>query len=848
MSYSRYAGGDIKNLLNEFSTTSCGLSSDEALHRLDIYGYNEPVRKEKVSLVKVILSKFKNPLNIMLIVIALFSLFFGEHISALIIIFMVSISIILGTAQEYRAGKAVEELNALVKTRSTVIRDGKEKDIDLYEVVPGDIVKLEAGDIVAADMRIISCKDLFINQSSLTGESFPIEKTAEPVSKKNISVISLNNLIFMGSSVVSGIAYGLVLKTGKETEFGRISVSLSSKKAKTSFERGINQFTVLMIKLIALLVAGIFCVILLLKRGPFIDALLFSLAVAVGLAPEMLPMLVTINMANGASVMAKKKVIVKKLESIQNFGAMDILCTDKTGTLTMDEIVLERHCNILGSENEHVLKYAYINSSKQSGLRSVMDNAILKHEHLAIPDYKKLDEIPFDFSRKILSVVVDMGKGPVIISKGAPEEIFKRCKYYSLDGDIKPLTKKALLKAQKQYGSLSADGFRVLAVAYRKLKFKETYAKSDEADLVLKGFAAFLDPAKSSALEAIESLNARGVEIKILTGDNEIVTKKICNDVKLRIKGVITEPELERLSDKKLKDAVENNTIFARLTPTQKERIIKALQDNKHTVGYLGDGINDAPSLKTADVGISVNNAVDIAKESASIILLEKNLNVLDNGVIEGRKTFGNIVKYIKMGASSNFGNMLSMAGVTVFLPFLPMLPIQILFNNFLYDLSNVSLPTDTVDEEYLAKPRPWNIKFIRQFVLLMGPLSSIYDFLTYAVMWFLFAGYTQTAHAQALFHTGWFIESLFTQTLVIYIIRTNKIPFIQSMPSKYLLFTTLAVLTGALFVTFSSVGAYLQFTPLPLNYFVILMLMVATYMLLVQKVKNWLIKKYDFV
>jgi P-type Mg2+ transporter len=845
--YKKYASSKAEELFKQFNTSSKGLSEEEAQERLKEYGFNEPARKEKRSIFKSILSKLLNPLIIVLLVIVFFSLFFGEKISAIFVSFMIIISVFLDFFQEYKSGREVEKLNALVKTKVLVIRNGNQKEIDIKEIVPGDIVDLYAGDIIPADLRILSCKDLFINQASLTGESFPVEKTQNQITPKRESIIELTNIAFMGSSVESGTAIGLVVSTGVSTQFGEISKTISSSRPETSFDKGVKQFTMLMIRFILVLVVSIFIIIALFKHGSFKDALLFSLAVAVGLTPEMLPMIVTINLSKGAIAMSKRKVIVKKLHSIQNFGAMDVLCTDKTGTLTMDKIVLEVHCDVTGKEDEDVLKYAYIVSSYQTGLKNLLDVAILNHEKMVVKKYEKVDEIPFDFVRKVMSVVVRNSRKNTIICKGAPEEVYKRCNKYELNGKVYPLNDKIINNLKKEYDKLSSEGFRVLAVAYKEIPAKKSYSKEDEISLTLRGYIGFLDPPKPSAKKILPLLQEHGIEVKILTGDNELVTKKICTEVGLKIKGIKLGSELDNLGEEGLRKIVESTTIFARLTPMQKERVIRALQANKHVVGYLGDGINDAPSLKISDVGISVNNAVDIAKESADIILLEKNLSALHDGVDEGRKTFGNITKYIKMGASSNFGNMFSLAFAALFLPFLPMLPIQILLNNFLYDLSQISLPADDVDEDYLAKPRPWNIGFIKRFMIFIGPISSIYDFITYAVMWFIFSAYTLTPATQALFHTGWFLESLCSQTLVIYIIRTNKIPFIQSRPNKLLVLTTISILLFAFALPFTPLASFFGFVPPPLLYFIILSGMMVTYLLLVQVVKSWLVRKYNY-
>jgi len=828
-------------LFEKLNTSIKGLSEEEARKRILEYGHNEPAKKKKRTILVQILSKFVNPLVIVLLIIAGFSLFFGAKINAILVSFMAIMSVLLSFVQEYRAGKEAEKLIEMVRATSTVFRNSKPKEIKIKEIVPGDIIDLYAGDMIPADLRIISCKDLFINQTSLTGETFPIEKFADPVSPKNSSLSELTNIVFMGSSVVSGTALGVAVKTGLSTQFGELSRRLATIRVETSFDKGMHQFTWLMIRAMLFMVLFIFSINAL-RRGNFIESLLFSLGVAVGLTPEMLPMLVAINLSKGAIAMSKKQVIVKRLNSIQNFGAMDVLCTDKTGTLTMDKIVLEKHCDVIRKEDEGVLRLAYINSFYQTGLKNLLDRAILKYEKILVKQFKKVDEIPFDFSRRIMSVVVDMDGKHVLIAKGAPEEIFKRCSKYELEGEILDIEDLILSDLKEEYDNLSSDGFRVLAIAYKDIEAKkDVYSKDDEKDLVLKGYVAFFDPPKSSARRAIVALNKLGIEVKVLTGDNELVAKKICSEVGLDIRGLVTGDIVEKISDKELQELVKNTTVFARLSPLQKERIIRALHENKHIVGYLGDGINDAPALKTSDVGISVNNAVDIAKESADIILLKKSLMVLEDGVIEGRKTFGNIVKYIKMGSSSNFGNMFSMTGGSLFLPFLPMLPIQILLNNFLYDLSQVAIPSDQVDKEYLRNPRQWNVKAIKKFMLIIGPISSVYDFFTYGVMLLIF-------HARAeLFHTGWFIESLCTQTLVIHVIRTGKIPFIESMPSNFLIFTSIFIVSLGIFIPFSPLARPFGFVAPPPAYFLALFLIVVTYLFFVQIVKTWFIKKYGY-
>ncbi len=838
---SEYAGLAIEALFEKFDTSVKGLLEEEAQRRLESYGHNEAARKKKRTILVGILSKFVNPLVIVLLIIAGCSLFLGEKISALLVLFMAVFSVFLSFIQEHRAGKEAEKLSEMVRSTATVYRNGKPKEIKIRDIVPGDIVDLFAGDMIPADLRIISCKDLFVNQASLTGEAFPIEKFAACVQPKNNTAAELHNIAFMGSSVVSGTALALVIKTGVATQFGEIARRLATMRVETSFEKGIREFTWLMIRFMLVLVVVIFAINALSKGNPM-QALFFSLAVAVGLTPEMLPMIVAINLSKGAIAMAKKEVIVKRLNSIQNLGAMDVLCTDKTGTLTMDKIVLEKYCDVVRKENSDVLRFAYINSYYQTGLKNLLDRAILKHEKLLVKQFKKIDEIPFDFSRRIMSVVVDMDGKHRLIAKGAPEEVFKRCRRCEVDGEILELEDFILVDLKAEFDSLSAEGFRVLGVAYKEMdEKKDVYSRDDEHDLILKGYVAFLDPPKPSVKKTIEILNKLGIELKVLTGDNELVTKKICSEVGLDVKGLMTGDKIDQMSEKDLQERVKGVNVFARFSPLQKERIIRALRANKHIVGYLGDGINDAPALKAADVGISVNNAVDIAKESADMILLKKSLLVLQDGVKEGRKTFGNIIKYIKMGSSSNFGNMLSMSGASLVLPFLPMAPIQVLLNNFLYDLSQAAIPTDEVDREYILKPRPWDVHSIKRFMLIFGPISSLFDFITYAVLFFVFQS------SEALFHTGWFLESLCTQTLVIYVIRTGKVPFLQSKPSRVLVLSSIFIVIAGLALPFSLLAGSFGFVAPPPTYFFALFTIVTVYLLAVQAGKVWFIKKYGY-
>ncbi|HVO33720.1 MAG TPA: magnesium-translocating P-type ATPase, partial [Elusimicrobiota bacterium] len=669
------------------------------------------------------------------------------------------------------------------------------------------------------------------------------------------TALDLGNVAFQGSNVLSGSARGVVVLTGARTYFGTISAKLAGQRVLTSFDKGVNAFTWLMIRFMIIMVSVVFIIIGLTKHN-WSEALLFGIAVAVGLTPEMLPMIVTVNLSKGAMAMSRKKVIVKRLNSIQNIGAMDILCTDKTGTLTQDRVVLERYVDVTNRESEDVLRYAYMNSYYQTGLRNLLDNAILAHSDLDVEKTcRKVDEIPFDFSRRRMSVTIDFEGDHVLICKGAVEEIFSVCDRYQVDDEIHPLIDMLKNDLLEEYQSLSAEGYRVLAVAYREFpQTKEVFSSADEIELVLLGYIAFFDPPKESAGRALEALRVSGVRTKILTGDNSLVSQKVCKDVGLQMDGIMTGNQLRDLSPAQFMSAVEKTTVFARLSPSQKEDIIRALQRNGHVVGFLGDGINDAPAMKAADVGISVDTAVDVAKESADIILLEKSLLVLEDGILEGRKVFGNIIKYIKMGASSNYGNMFSMVGGSLFLPFLPMAPIQVLVNNLLYDFSQIGIPTDRVDPEYLQRPRRWNIDSIKKFMLYIGPTSSIFDYTTFFLMLYVFGCWKFKlastpaeikTYYENLFHTGWFVESLLTQTLIVHVIRTNRIPFIQSRGSFGLTFTTLVVMAVAIYLPFSPMAGALALTRLPRSFWLWIALTLACYVTITHIVKTWFIRRF---
>jgi P-type Mg2+ transporter len=710
------------------------------------------------------------------------------------------------------------------------------------------VVLLSAGDMVPADLRLVSCKDLHVIQASLTGESFPVEKTDAPEATAGRSPLELRNVCFLGTSVESGTGRGAIVATGRDSYLGSMAGAIVGRQAETSFDRGVRRFTWLMIQLIAVMVPLVFLINGFTKHD-WKDAFFFALAVAVGLTPEMLPMIVTVCLSKGALAMSRTRVIVKQLNSIQNLGAMDVLCTDKTGTLTRDKIILEKYCDVVLHEDEGILLLAYLNSHFQTGLKNVMDRAILDHRDLheqhSIAAYEKVDEVPFDFARRVMSVVVRTPEGGHrLVCKGAPEEVFRRCTRFELEGELHPMDEVLIRDLQEEHDSLSADGFRVLALAYRDLEPRAAYSKEDEADLVLRGYLAFLDPPKDTAGPAIRALQGHGIAVKVLTGDNDLVSRKICREVGLDVDRVLVGSQVEALSDADLVRAAGETTLFARVSPAHKQRIIRALQAGGHVVGFLGDGINDAPALRAADVGISVDTAVDIAKESADVILLEKSLMVLEEGVLEGRKVFVNILKYIRMGASSNFGNVFSVLGASLFLPFLPMKPGQILTNNLLYDFSQVPIPTDDVDPEQIACPRPWSMGPIARFILFVGPCSSVFDYTTFLVMMYLFGWRHPTEGDASLFQTGWFVESLLTQTLIIHIIRTNRIPFVQSWASWPLIVTTAVVMMIGTWLPWSPAREPLGFSPLPDLYWPLLVLTITGYVVLTQAVKTWLIRR----
>jgi P-type Mg2+ transporter len=807
-----------------------GLSSTEAARRLAEYGPNDPApNKQRSHLVEALL-QFANPLVVILLLAGIVSAFAGQLVNATIIIVIVLLSVTVNFVQTFRSQRAANRLRATVAPMAAVLRDGAFSDVFRADVVPGDVIRLGAGDLVPADARLLDAKDLHVQQSALTGESMPVEKEFKADDASDAT------MVLLGTSVVSGTATALVLATGPKTAFGDIATRLRARTPETEFDRGMKQFGSLIMKTVFGLVMFIIVVRIGAHRSAF-ESLLFAVALAVGLTPEFLPMITSVTLARGAVVMASHKVIVKHLSAIQNLGSIDTLCSDKTGTLTRGVMAFDSSCDALGRSTEMPLFFARLNSKFETGIRSPLDTAILERDETDGSDaYTKVDEIPFDFERRRLSIVVDKSGTRCLIAKGAPEAIMAcATAYVSTDGEELPLTADARAKSSEIYESLSARGFRVLAVATRKLMTKPQYSPADECELVLVGFVAFTDPPLPEAKQALLALKRDGVRVLILTGDNELVTRHVCTEVGLDAERMVLGVDLESMNDMALSQVAERTTVFARMSPAQKNRVILALKHRSHVVGYLGDGINDAPSLHAADVGISVASAVDVARDAADIILLEEGLQVLHRGIVEGRRAFGNVTKYLLMGTSSNFGNMFSMAGASVFLPFLPMLPTQVLLNNLLYDLAQVTIPTDNVDPEVIRRPQRWDMRTIRNFMLIIGPISSLYDFATfYVLLRFFHAG-------EVLFHTGWFVESLATQTLVLFVIRTPRNP-LTSRPSLPLAVTTLAVVAAGVILPYSPLAGVLGFEPLPTKYFLFLTFATLTYLVFVEIAKRYLL------
>ena len=871
----RAAREDPQQLLARLNSSADGLSSLQAQLRLDRLGPNQIARQQPVSWFRQLLATFRNPLVALLASMAALSLFSGDRKAALIIGTMILFSVSLRFSQEYRSLRAAEGLRRLVHTTATVIRHDAHQDItpglaadlglqlegaiagpqeiSIERLVPGDLVRLAAGDMIPADVRLLQSKDLFVSQAALSGESLPVEKHAQlPQAQRTLTnPLELETLCFLGTNVVSGSATAVVVETGERTCLGSLAQSVSGQRSRTSFDRGISEVSLLLVRFMLVMAPAVF-VINGVSKGNWGEAFFFALSVAVGLTPEMLPMIVTANLSRGAIAMARQKVIVKNIDAIQNLGAMDILCTDKTGTLTQDRIVLKLHLDAAGQDCAEVLELAYLNSYHQSGLKSLLDVAVLAHadlhESLQVDrTFSKIDEIPFDFLRRRLSVVVEEANHHhELICKGAVEEVLAVCQQLRLGDQTLALGPEQRQQVLHLNQRLNNDGLRVIAVAYKEVPLRQgRYGVADESELTLVGLIAFLDPPKDSAAAALRQLAQQRIEVKVLTGDNAVIARKTCLDVGLEVRGVLLGTEIEAADERTLLAQVETTTIFAKLTPLQKARIIALLRQRGHVVGFMGDGINDAPALREADLGLSVDTAVDIAKESADIVLMEKDLQVLSAGVLEGRRTFGNMAKYIKMGTSSAFGNMFSMLGASIFLPFLPMLPVQILLNNLLYDFSQTGIPFDHVDPDYLEIPRQWKLADIRRFMITIGPISSLFDYATFALMWFVFSA--QTIQHQSLFQTGWFVESLLTQTLIVYIIRTPRLPFLQSNPAPIMAAISVGVMAIGLALPFSPLAPALGFVPLPAAYFGWLAAILFCYACLTQLVKTWFVRRYGY-
>lgn len=823
----------------ERTDTKTGLSTKQASEYIKQFGENTIYHRKKLRPLILLLKKFNSPLLFLLMGASVISFFFGQKVNAIILIVMILVSALLDFFNSYKSERVAEKLVASVASTATVLRDSIKQEIPLHQLVKGDIIELSAGDVIPADCVVLSADDFFVNQSALTGESFPVEKfVVDPsISFKDIKIdLSSVDMVFMGTSVVTGFAVVEVVETGARAEFGKIADKLASTKLETSFEKGLKDFSMFIVRLTLVMVVFVFIVNTFYGRG-VLNSFLFAAAIAVGLTPELLPVIMTVTLSHGSLRMAKKQVILKNLASVQNFGSMDILCTDKTGTLTEDKIELIKCVNLIGTESPNTLLYAYLASIYHTARKSPLDTAIQQHGQMDISSYIKVDEIPFDFERRRDSIILDHEGSRIIVTKGAPESIFSISSNFENENDVVSIDNDLKIKAKEEYDKLSADGFRVLAIAIKKIEKDEKvkYQKQEEEAMTFVGFAAFLDPPKKSASSALLELEKLSVEVKIITGDSEILTERICKDLDISIKGILTGSMIETMTDDELTSKLDNTNIFARVSPVQKERIVKLLQLAGHTVGYMGDGINDAPVLKASDVGISVNNGVDVAKETADIILLNKNLHVLKDGVIEGRKTFQNTLKYIKMGFSSNFGNMFSMMGASAILPFFPMLSSQILLNNFLYDVSQTTIPTDGADDESVVRPLKWNMKEFFRYIIAFGIVSSIFDFLTFYLLYGVF-------HMNASqFQTGWFIESIATQVLVIFVIRTKRIPFWKSIPGKWVMASTIGVVSLAWIIPYTSLGLILGFTPLPPILMISIFGLVLVYLLVAE------ISKYFF-
>jgi Mg2+-importing ATPase len=822
--------------LTQLQSSERGLSGEEARRRQRQWGPNEPAPKRRAGDVWQLLLPFINPLALVLLNASAVSAYMGEVVNASIIVTIVILGGGINFIQSYRSRRAVERLRASVAPTAAVLRDANWSERPRKDLVPGDIIRLVAGDLVPADARLLHAKDLYVQEAALTGESMPAEKEAENSPAKDRDSGNTRLLVFLGTSVVSGTATAIVVATGRATAFGDIAARLAARAPETEFDRGIRKFGFFIMQTIVLLVSMLFLINALLGRDP-LQSLLFSVALAVGLTPEFLPMITSVTLAQGVVRLARRKVIVKHLAAMQNFGSIDVLCSDKTGTLTKGEMVLDQRFDPLGASSEKVFQLAYLNSHFETGIRSPFDTAILAQGKPDICGFSKVDEIPFDFERRRLSIVVERGEQRMLISKGAPEGILPCCAKYEIGGMEHALDAQARATCEAQFRKLSSLGYRILAVAYRQVPASKAYQPADETDLVLAGYLTFFDPPLADTAETLEDLRQDGVRVMILTGDNDLLAKHVCAQVGLDSSAVVLGKEIVQMTDPALGQIAERTQLFARVSPAQKNRIMEALRRRGHVVGFLGDGINDAPSLHSADVGISVAGAVDVAKDAAEIILMEPGLKILHSGIWEGRRAFGNVMKYLLMGTSSNFGNVFSMAAASLFLPFLPMLPMQVLLKNFLYDLSQVTIPTDNVDDSFTHKPKRWDISLIRKFMVYVGPISSLYDLLTF---WALIAVF----HAsEPLFHTGWFVESLATQTLVILVIRTGGNPFL-SRPSNALFISVCTVVLIGLLLPYSQLAGVLGFVPMLVGYLVFLVVVIVTYLLLVEWAKRRLLAK----
>lgn len=845
-----------EDLFTLLSASQSGLTNNEAENRQDEFGRNVITIGNKNTLPHRLREAVINPFNVILLLVAVVTYFTDvvaskkpDYLTVIIILSLVFLSSSVAFVQSQRSNAAAEKLSQMISNKADVWRDEKLADIPMDEVVPGDIVRLSAGDMIPADVRFLTTKDTFVAQAALTGESNPVEKFSSICSKKNDALTDLHNIGFMGSNIISGSATAIVLATGNNTYFGSMAKSLSGDRAKTSFERGVDSVSKLLVRMMLVMVPVVF-LINGLSKGDWPNAFLFAVSIAVGLTPEMLPVIMTSTLAKGAVSMSRHKVIVRTLGAIQTFGEMDVLCTDKTGTLTEDKIILEKYMNLHGEDDTRILRHAYLNSYFQTGLKNLIDIAIINRAGQnglsnILDAYSRVDEIPFDFSRRRMSVVLtDKNEKRQLITKGAVEEILAISSFVEMNGHVLPMDGETRQMALDTYEKYNTEGLRMLAVAQKnEVPGSGSFGVADEKDMVLIGFVGFLDPPKESAKTAITALREHGVRTVVLTGDSEGVAVKVCGKVGVNASRLFTGHDIEQMDDATLLDAVKNCDLFAKLSPSQKERVVKAFQTAGHTVGYMGDGINDAPPLHQADVGISVDSAVDIAKETADIILLEKDLMVLEEGVIEGRRTFGNIIKYIKMAASGNLGNMISVIASSIFLPFLPMLPVQILTQNLLCDFSQMGMPFDSVDKEYIQKPRKWETESIKSFMAFLGPVSSVFDILCFAVMWWVIKA--NTVELSPLFQCGWFVFGTVSQVLVIHMIRTAKVPFLQSMPSIPLFLSTFIVAAAALIISFSNFAVGLDMMQLPVSFIPWLALISAGYLLCVQFIKRIYVRRY---